>query len=374
LLLTAHDFRTPRKANMHFIATELAKLGKMRFFSLRYSALSKRTHDMRVFLDDRANRVDRVDGVDCYLWKTWIHPFNTRRRWLRPLENLLFRWSVSHPPRTLVDWMRQADVIFFESGSAVLFVELAARVNPRARRVYIASDDLGTIGVADFVKRTFDRVAASMDALCLPSPRMAATMPRSANKFFVPHGLDPSIAERADPSPYATRRNAVSVGSMLFDRTFFTIAAPAFPDVTFHVIGAGTTDLGDLPANVRVFDEMPHEETLRYIKHADVGIAPYRAQEVPDYLAHTSMKLMQYAFFGLPAVCPIQAVGSVASRFGYEPGSAASIERALRGAFAASGSFGATQFMDWSEVTRRLVDPRAFGDTALAADAPEVLS
>ena len=51
LLLTAHDFRTPRKANMHFIASELARRGPMRFFSLRYSALSRRTQDARLFLD-----------------------------------------------------------------------------------------------------------------------------------------------------------------------------------------------------------------------------------------------------------------------------------------------------------------------------------
>lgn len=366
LLLTAHDYRTPRKANMHFIADELARRGVMRFFSLRYSALSKRKNDARVFLDARANRVELYDGVECYLWKTPIHPFNTRRRWLRPVEDLFFRWTMGHPPETLVRWIREADVIFFESGSAILHIALAERLNPRARRVYIASDALDAIEVAAFVEAEFDRVAPGMDALCLPSPRLADDMPASRNKYFVPHGLDATIADRAGPSPYSSPRNAVSVGSMLFDRTFFELAAPAFPDLQFHVIGSGLADHGGFPDNVHLHDEMAYEDTLAYVKHADVGIAPYAAAAVPAYLTDTSMKLMQYAFFGVPAVCPTSVAGARSWRFGYTPGSRNSIVAAMQGALGA-GPFQAPHALGWDEVTDRLIDPTRFPDTHIDA-------
>lgn len=364
LMLTAHDYRTPRKANMHFIADELVKRGSLRFFSLRYSALSKRKKDPRVFLDGSANRVERHAGAECFLWKQPIHAFNTRRRILRPLEDAAFRWTQAHPPETLVRWIREADVIFFESGSAILHVALAERINPRARRVYIASDDLDVIEVAGFVKDELRRVAGRMHALCLPSPRLADGMPASGNRYFVPHGIDVSMRERGDPTPYVATKNAVSVGSMLFDRRFFEIVAPAFPDTQFHVIGSGLTQRGDFAANVHVHDEMPHEATLRYIKHANVGIAPYRAASVPAYLIDTSMKLMQYALFGKPAVCPDNVAGGDPRRFGYDPADPASMIAAMRAAMAAPEGT-PPDFLDWGQVTERLIDPAAFDDTRM---------
>ena len=364
LLLTAHDYRTPRKANMHFIADELVKRGSLRFFSLRYSALSRRKNDPRAFLDASSNRVERHAGAECFLWKVPVHAFNTRRRWLRPLENLAFRSTQAHPPTTLVRWMREADVIFFESGSAILHMALAEKVNPRARRIYIASDDLDVIHVADYVKREFARCAARLTALCLPSRRLAQDMPRSENRFFVPHGIDIDMRERGDPSPYTESSNAVSVGSMLFDRRFFEVVGAALPHVHFHVIGSGLTDRVGLATNVHVYDEMPHEQTLRYIKHADAGIAPYASDRVPAYLVDTSMKLMQYALFGIPAVCPRNVAGDDARRFGYDPQEPASMVAALRAALAAP-SVAPPAFLTWAQVTDRLIDPAAFADTRL---------
>ena len=355
---------------MHFIADELAKRGVMRFFSVRYSTLSGRKGDARTFLDSRANRVETVGGVDCYLWKALIHPFNTRRPWLRPLENAMFRWTAAQPPKVLVQWIREASVIFFESGSAILHVDLAQRLNPAARKVYIASDDLGVIHAATFVKEEFERVASQFDALCLPSPKLASTMPPTGNSYFVPHGIDEGIVAWADPSPYDDGVHAVSVGSMLFDRTFFEVAGLAFPEITFHVIGPGAIDSKGFPPNVRIYEEMAYEETLRYIKHARFGIAPYLGDDVPPYLADTSMKLMQYRFFAIPAVCPVPTTGGAADRCGYRPGDPASIVEAIRRALVARHS-AAGAVLNWSQVTDRLLDAGAFADTRLPqADSP----
>ncbi len=362
LLLTAHDFRTRRKANLHFIAERLAaRGGPTRFFSLRYSNLSRWKNDPRAVLDDRANRVERVDGVDCYLWKVLLHPFNTRRSALRPLEDAWFRRYVASAPQVLERWIVEADTIFFETGSAVLFHDLAERLNPRARKIYIGSDDFGVIEVADFVARAFARVAPRMTAICLTSAALAPGVPRGSRNYVVPHGIDHGIAERADPTPYEgdAARHAVSVGSMLFDRSFFELAAPRLPALTFHVIGSGLVDRDGLPPNLRVYDEMPHDETLRYIKHAAVGIAPYRGEGIPPYLADTSMKMMQYEFFGVPAVCPLAVAGDVPSRFGYRPGSVDSIVDAMQAALAA-GHFTPRPFPNWDDVVSGLLEPERF--------------
>lgn len=361
LLLTALDYRTPRKANLHFIADELVKRGPTRFFSLRYSHLSRYKADPRTDIDARANQVESVNGVECFLWKTFVHPFNTGKKLLRPFENLLFRAyrTFSHP--LLRQWLQEADIIFFESGTAPIFFDLACALNPQAKKIYIASDDLQTIGVADFVSECFTRAAPQMSALCLPSRALASAMPKSSNKFFVPHGLDQTIALQADPNPYGPGQHAVSVGSMLFDPGFFRIAAKAYPQLQFHIIGSGH-DHEDYPDNVHVYAEMPFNKTLRYIKHAIFGIAPYRTEEVPTYLADTSMKLMQYEFFGVPAVCPLAVVGGSPLRFGYQPGIAPSIDAAIKAALAAPRAILRT-YLNWSEVAERLIDPQRFADT-----------
>lgn len=369
LVISAHDYRSRRKAGVHFVTAELEKRGKTRFFSCQYSLLSQLKSDPRASLAALANKKTVHENVECYLWKTLIHPFNVRKACLRPIEAFLFRRYVRKPSQVLVDWIAESDVIFFESGIAPVFFDLVAQLNPQARTIYIASDDLTTINAAAYVKATFDRVAPQMSALCLKSRYMSDGMPESSNQYVIPHGFDFSVAEYADPSPYPTGGNtvhAVSIGSMLFDPEFFVMASRQFPDVTFHIIGSGARAHPGYAENVRVYDEMPHHLTLPYIKHADIGIAPYRSANLPRYLADTSLKLMQYDFFRLPAVCPNSIVGDYASRFGYEPGDSESIATAINAAIAAPGMSSRTP-LHWSQVVERMLNPMQFDDTRLPA-------
>lgn len=370
LVISAHDYRSRRKAGIHFVAAELEKRGKTRFFSCQYSLLSHLKSDPRASLAALANKKMVHENVECYLWKTWIHPFNVRKAYLRPIEEFLFGRYVQKPSQVLVDWVKEADVIFFESGIAPVFFDLVAQLNPRARTIYIASDDLTTINAAAYVKATFDRVAPRMSALCLKSRYMSDGMPESSNQYMIPHGFDFSVAEHADPSPYPTGEHAahavhaVSIGSMLFDPEFFVMASKRFPEVAFHIIGSGTRAHPGYGENVRVYDEMPHHLTLPYIKHASIGIAPYRSANLPRYLADTSLKLMQYDFFKLPAVCPNSIVGDYASRFGYEPGDSESIASAINAAMAAPRISARTP-LHWSQVVERMLNPMQFEDTRL---------
>jgi 2-beta-glucuronyltransferase len=359
LVLSAHDYRTPRRANIHFIGDELATRGQTRFFSLRYSALSRWKHDIRLPLDARANYVERHGGVECFLWKTMLHPFNTRRRWLRPLEYLMFRWYARHPPPVLVAWLREAEVVIFESGTAVVFVDLARKLNPSARLVYRASDSLGAIDSAHYVKRAFARVAPDMDAIALVSPTMAGEVASRHNVYHIGHGIDPGIDRLADPSPYQPGLHAVAVGSMLFDPAAIADASRAFPEIIFHVIGSGRGRMPGYGDNVVVYGEMPHAQTLRYIKHAAFGIAPYASAQLPCYLADSSLKLLQYDFFALPAICPHAIVGRYASRFGYTPGDAESIVAAIRGALRAP-RIRSRECLDWPQTVDRLLEPERY--------------
>ena len=365
LVLSGHDYRSPLRASLHFMADELARRGKVRFFSLGFSALSPLINDPRASLRDRANRIETVGGIDCYLWRTPLHPFNLRRRVLRRAEAVFFAAYERLAPAVLSRWIQDADIVLFESGMAPLFCKRVLELNPEARTLYLASDDLSVIGVSPYVAARLRQAAAGMEMI-VPSPRLAASLPPARALHFVPWGIDPAIAREADPSPYSGGLHAVMVGSeSLFDPGFFAVAARAFPDISFHVIGPAKKRLNGA-ANLIAHGPMPFRATLRYIKHARFGIAAWRARRIPEYLADTSNKLMQYGFFGLPSVCPHPAAGDRASRFGYEPGNSASIVAAIRAAVCA-GRCAGERWLSWSQAIDRVLEPARFPDTRMPA-------
>lgn len=362
LLLSAHDYRSPRKAGIHFVASELAKMGPTRFFSLRYSFLSRYKHDPRLSLDDQANKIVNHQGVDCYLWKTLIHPIR-----IRPFESLMYHLYSFGFNAVLRRWIKESDVIILESGVAPIFFDLIKKLNPRAKILYRASDALDTIDAADYIRNTFARIAKEIDTIVMPSKALADSMPSTHNLAFIPQGIDHSVNEKANPSPYGEGIHAVSVGSMLFDPQFFILAGKRFPHIHFHIIGSCQPRHPEYGENISVYGEMPFDKTLPYIKHATLGIAPYASVNLPAYLRDTSLKLTQYEFFGLPAICPHFIAADYPTRFGYDIGDENSIALAISRALNPSQPLTKRTVLDWAQVTERMLAPKKFSDTEVFA-------
>lgn len=369
LLISAHhDYRTPRRASIHFVADELSKRGKVGFFSFRFSRLSKTKQDYRWFLNHRANSVEDVNGVLSYLWKTPIHPFGIGSGFLQPIERLLYSLYVMFCSRTLVRWAKEAEYIIYESGVSSIFFEKLKKLNPSAKHIYKANDDLATINTSQSGRIAFNKACTSFDTIGLVSKSMAGKIPSTDNVFLVPHGLNPDFGAEEEPSPYGEGLHAVSLGSMLFDPSFFEIAGHAFPEVTFHVIGSGAPRSAKYPDNVKTYGEIKFSETTKFIKHANFGIAPYKAATVPFYLADSSLKMMQYDYFALPTVCPRNVCGEYSHRFGYTPGDTESVKAAVTGALK-SARIRTRQILTWSDVTDRLLSPAKYPDTNIARSA-----
>src|SRR5690606_36019932 len=139
------------------------------------------TLDPRLSLDAEANRVSTHNGVECYLWKTFIHPFNTRRSWLRPVEDMLYAWYRRGRNPVLQQWIKEADVILLESGAAPIFFDLIKELNPTARILYRVSDSLEIINVAHYINKTFARVAPQLDTIVIIGRALAETVPCREN-------------------------------------------------------------------------------------------------------------------------------------------------------------------------------------------------
>jgi 2-beta-glucuronyltransferase len=334
------------------------------FVSVRFSLLSLLKGDSRKFLWRRANRPETVNGVRCYLWFTLIHPFQSNTKFFEMVFKLYYFWHKRLKNSFLDDCFRDADYIVIESGHGILFAERARRLNPRAKIIYRASDKLSTIGASDILQSELEKSAATFDWFCLLSADMADEFAWAREKtFYLPLGIDPDEFRDNGPNPYVAPVNAVSLGSMLFDPSFFRLAARLFPAVQFHVIGCGMTF--DAPANVIFYAEMAFKDTLRYIEYATFGVAPYRAAPNAEYLATSSLKLKQYEYFGISAVCPDFAVGRSRNRFGYRPGDEPRIAQAIDQALS-------SQFvpvpppLNWQDLAQRLLDPRRHPDCDLA--------
>jgi 2-beta-glucuronyltransferase len=365
VIVSDHDYRTRRRANMHPVADALVRLGcDVTFVSVRFSVLSRIKGDSRAFLWKRANRPEMSNGVRCYLWRTPIHPFHPRKPGFDGLSIWLYRAYARWPDRFIDDALMEASSVIVESGLGALLLERVRARNPRSTIVYVASDDLETVGVHPFVQSQLEKSARCIDQICLPSPKMGPGFAWAGDRIFhVPHGLDRDDFQDDSGSPYASKFNAVSVGSMLFDPDVFVRGAARVPDVQFHVIGAGMTF--DAPPNVRLYPEMAFRDTIAFIRHADIGLAPYHMAPGCDYLCDTSMKLMQYEHLGVPAVCPLFAVGGKAGRFGYSPGNPETFEAAVRAALAKGRNLSPRRFLSWEDVVRRLLDPRAYPDAQM---------
>lgn len=356
LLVARHDYRTERKAGCHFLVDELAKLGRTRFFSCTFSRLSSLKGDQRLPLAARANRVETTaNGVETYLWRTLIHPCRVPAP-LAPLMNAYVRHYGRHVPEVLETWIREADVILFETGGPELFFDLVKRLNPQALFVYLCSDSFDAINPAPYVRELAVGNALGFDKIMVKSPLLGRLFPPGAPVFLTSQGFDKAELRRERGSPFAGGINLVSVGNMLFDPEFYRAVAPAFPEATFHVIGGGprAQTLKDLP-NLKLYGEMKFGDTLAYLRHADAGIAPYGAAVEP-YLADTSLKLGQYRVMGLPAICPEAVTGGYPGRFGYTPGDGESARAAVRAALA-HGRFPGADLPSWREVTEDMLLP-----------------
>ena len=351
LILSRHDYRTKRKASAHFLAKALVEQGhEVRFFSVGYSWLSRLRSDSRAFLDSRSNRWETVDGVQAYLWRGSWHAM--RMPLVRDRMGYLYDMWARSRCDALDEAAATADVIIVESGIAPALIPRVRAAAPNARLIYRAADLLSTAGVHPRVQEILEQSDDDVDLVVVVAHAMLPHFDQfRAPKIVLRHGVDREQICAATESPYPGSRNIVSVGAMLFDPKPVSIAAERWPDWTFHLIGVPTSSF---PDNVVQHPEMPFSSTLPYLRHADIGLAAYQKEAQSDYLAESSLKLLQFGAIGLPAVCPQFAVEPGSLRFGYDPEDPATIVNAMERA--ANSPRAVSHVRSWSEVAESLIE------------------
>lgn len=308
VILSSHVFLDGfRKASIHFVASRWAAAGdEVCFTTVGHSWMSrfKQKERLEALRSAQGNRYAEVEPrlfAGAYLPP--LHAFSTGRPLVNRLVKPLFAFYGRHLPEFVRRKIESADLVVIESGTPVVFLDLVRRLNPEAKLLYFCRDLLRSVGAAPYLREVEQRGIGLFDSVCVPSRRLGEMLPPGGKVHFVPQGIEGAVFDRAEVSPYPKgSRNAVAVGDMLFDQVSVAAMASAAPEVTFHLFGIRWR--GDVPANIRVHGEQSFETLAAYIRHADIGLAPYRVNSSEVYLAESSLKLLQYGYCRLPVLLP----------------------------------------------------------------------
>lgn len=307
-MFTSHVFLPGfRKASVHFVSRNWAELGHdVTVVTVGHSRLSlfKNPARLQALATRQKNRLSTIEpGLRAGAYIPFLHAFSTRNALANWLMKPFFRLYGAYLPGFVRQTIAEAEVLVFESGTALAFCDLARRLNREAKTLYFCRDLLSSIGTAPFLQEAEQRLIGTFDSVCVPSQRLGQMLPPGGNINVIAQGVETNLFDNADRSPYAEgTRNAIAVGDMLFDQPVVAAMAAAAPDVTFHLFGIHWQ--GEAPTNIRVYGERAFETIVAYIRHADIGLAPYHMSDNEVYLAESSLKLLQYAYCRLPVILP----------------------------------------------------------------------
>lgn len=333
VLVSGHYLQSQRRAGFHWLAQAYHRLGwHVTFVTVGLSWLSalRRDHRMAYPVRAQAHRlVEVAPGLESFVWFTPWHPANLRFAVLNRLASPCYRRYARFALGTLTSRIEQAELIVLESGPGLLLVERLRQLNRDARLVYRVSDDLEVLAYHPVVREAERGFVDWFDVVSVVSEPMLRRFGGRANVRLDPHRIARELFDAPSASPYtdATGVNAVWVGTERLDPGFLRVASAARPDWRFHIIGP----VRDVPrrANVIAYGEMPFEQTVAYVKHADVGLHPLPAR--PGLAVfRDSLKMQQYTYCRLPVVAPSFIAGDDRPHVcGYEPNDPDSIRAAL---------------------------------------------
>ncbi|PZO88220.1 MAG: hypothetical protein DI626_02210 [Micavibrio aeruginosavorus] len=176
-------------------------------------------------------------------------------------------------------------------------------INPDAKFIYNYSDRFSVVKFHEAVKESHYAALPYFDLIRLNSAFFKEDFPADVETHYIQQAIDKSAFDRDIPNPYSHPHNVICVGDMIFDPAAVQELAAAYPDWRFHLFGKGAR-LDRPYKNVYEYGEMPFEDIIPYIKHADVALAPYKDIPEAEYLSQSSLKLVQYTYCRLPIVAP----------------------------------------------------------------------
>ncbi len=360
IFFTGHMAGMPRKANVTLLADAYSRSGQdVYIFTTGYSLVSELIKDQRCGYAktrpmNRWYTTDDAFPIKGYIHRPVINPGRFPTALLNTLTAPFFRYYSSQLPKAVIAELKDADIIFVESGAGLLYAGALKKRFPNAKIIYQASDSLITLQVHPVIMEAEKKYMPIFD-LIVYTAQSRATESGHQHAYYIPQAIDTDAFNVPTENPYPKKNNIVSVGDMLFDPGAIMALAKAAPDWTIHLFGADARCPEPLP-NIVTHGEVPFQVTVPYIMHADIGIAPYRAAKDAAYLSQSSLKMKQYTYAKLPIIAPDFAAANYPHVMAYNPHNPSSIAMAFERARCYDRtSISKAGIMSWTETAQRIL-------------------
>lgn len=349
VFFSAHLFSSSKKAGFHKLAEACQELGHdVVFITSPVSFLFnlRKTFGKGSWSDEHTIMFSDIWYKDKFQPKSkvkysklpsLVHPIDTRNTLLN--EMLIWAYkltSVKKIEKSLVD----ANFIIFESCAILFLVDKVRHFAKSAKFIYRVSDDLAMLRLPRQILEEEKRLSASFDLISVPSPKLAKKFSTS-NVLVNTHGVEKEIFKKKSLSPFdnssethgertfQSEVNVILLGGAFADFDSFEMMASTRPRWCFHYIGPVTRKFK--LNNILCHGVLPFEETITFLQHAQIGLNCRHADPKAAVLSH-SLKIMQYAFVGLPIVTPEHIEVGFEGAFYYKIGNKKSMDLALRNA------------------------------------------
>jgi 2-beta-glucuronyltransferase len=363
VLISAHYCKSKRKAGFHWLAQTFWEQGhSITFVTTGISWLSYLIHDHRLqykSLRREANRLVQIEDryfsyVYFPLWHPIAMPLSSLEHIVKPLWD---KYPLFPIDPLFVEKVHQADMVIYESMNGLFLFDRLSKLNPAAKKVYRASDDIRThrstsqrlIEIEESLLDKFDLISVPHKTL------IEGKFKNFSNAKLQYHGVATSLFDAPSASPYTHSPNCVFVGVSLLDENFIDIASSEFPECTFTIIGPFSAKTQK--SNVKYTSEIPFEETVPYIKHADIGLITLLKKNQHASSFSDTLKVHQYRYAGLPIVAPDFIDIHRDNSFYYTPDDAESIVEAMKSALGALKSKNSkSEINDWNVVVQQIIE------------------
>lgn len=359
-LISRHYFSSSnRKTTVHFVAREFAKKGyEVNFVTVGRSVLSTfyKKNDKGMPADlSRDQFVEIEQNIYTIVLNEWLHPISSSAGIVNKLSSPMLLNYGKHIPKKVEERIQDSDVVLIECGYGVAYFDTLKQLCSKAKLIYFATDPLTQVGLRpEFEQMELDSIQ-EFDLVRVASKELGERFPSDTNLVVIPQGIDKSLFDNADTSPYPKgSQNIISIGDMSFDYNAVIKMAMLKPNVKFHIFGADIPV--EYPKNIKVYGEINFDQLVPYIKFADVGIMAYKMNDEMTYLTKTSLKFLQYSYCKLPIVTPYGANWERDNIFQYDANNGQSIIDALESALVAEKANSLTEgIWDWKECTEQLL-------------------
>lgn len=349
-LITCHTPLSKRKAGFHWIANSFHRKGWEVNFITTYSLVDivKKDYRFDLLKNQKFNHTIKFkENFYGHIAFRWWRPFNTKNKYFNKITEPIFKRYGSWKGCKFYEAIKNSDVIVFESLYDLLYFPEVKKRNPKAKYIYRVSDDLTTFNIHRFMINAEEIISPEFDLISVPNEAIHARFSKFCNPLLQPHGIPKYLFDESYLNPYSgDRKKAIFVGNMSFDYDFLNTASKAFSNIDFHIIGP--IDKMIKAGNVFYHGEIPYEDTIRYIKHADLALSPRTLGSLMN-----SNKIMQYKYCNLPIVISDfnKDESEGGSIFYYSPGDKESIIRSMQGALSYERAKNScSDVMDWDDL------------------------